>query len=177
MELLEWAKPTWPQPSWPSPQGLSARGRSRGVPIPHRRVARQPNPEDRRQVAGEGSAKEVALEMMVPIWGIGDGGAHRGELVAAKQVSGGEPVMAGRRRGGGRWLGVRGAAVSSSGGRCGGRRARWWPEEAGAGEVLTAEEGSRRRLRWSTWRCGGLTCRWRHAQGRRVANGTSAGPS
>jgi hypothetical protein len=42
------------------------------------------------------------------------------------------------------------------------------------GEVLTAEEGSRRRLRWSTRRCDGLTCGRRRAQGRQVANGTSA---
>jgi hypothetical protein len=110
----------------------------------------------------------------VLIWGTGSGGAHRGELAAAKQVSGGGPATAGQRRGGGHRLGVRGAMVSSSGGRCGGGRARRWLEEAGAGEVLTAEEGSRHRLGRSTRRCGGLTCGPRRAQGRRVANGTSA---
>jgi hypothetical protein len=65
-----------------------------------------------------------------PIWGIGSGGAHCGELAVVKQVSGGEPAMLGRRRGGGRWLGIRGAAVSSGGGRCGGGGARRRPEVA-----------------------------------------------
>jgi hypothetical protein len=64
-------------------------------------------------VAGEGGARELALEVRVSIWGIGGGGAHRGGLTAAKQVGGGEPATASQRRGGGRRLGVRGAAVSS----------------------------------------------------------------
>jgi hypothetical protein len=128
-------------------------------------------------VVGEGGAREVAEEVRVPIWGIGSGGAHRGELAVAKQVGGGEPTTAGQRRGGGHWLRVRGAAVSSSKGCCSGGRARHWPEEGGAGGVLTAEEGSRRQLRRATQRCGGLTCGWRHAQDRQVANGTSAGHS
>jgi hypothetical protein len=40
-------------------------------------------------VAGEGGAREQALKLKVPIWGIGGRGAHRGGLVAATQVSGG----------------------------------------------------------------------------------------
>jgi hypothetical protein len=77
----------------------------------------------------------------VPIWGIGNRGAHRGGLVAAKQVSGGVPVTAGRRRGGGRWLGVRGAAVSSSESRCGGGGARRWLEVVLNGKVASTNEG------------------------------------
>jgi hypothetical protein len=61
-------------------------------------------------VAGEGGARELAMEVGVPIWGIGSGGAHRGRLTTAKQVGGGEPATVGRRRGGGRRLmGQRGA--------------------------------------------------------------------
>jgi hypothetical protein len=56
-------------------------------------------------VAGEGGARELALEVRVPIWGLGGGGFHRGGLTAMKQVDGGEPVTAGRRRGGGPGLG------------------------------------------------------------------------
>jgi hypothetical protein len=42
-------------------------------------------------VAGEGGAWELALEVGVPIWGIGGGGAHRGGggVVAVKKVDGG----------------------------------------------------------------------------------------
>jgi hypothetical protein len=56
-------------------------GRNRGAPpIPHWRVAHRLNPVDRRRVAGEGGARELALEVRVPIWGISGGGAHRGGL-------------------------------------------------------------------------------------------------
>jgi hypothetical protein len=89
-------------------------------------------------VTGKGGAGEVALEVRVPIWGIGSGGAHCGRLATVKQVSGGEPATVGQRRGGGRRLRVHGVAVSSSRGRYGGG-VRQWPEEAGAGEVLTTE--------------------------------------
>jgi hypothetical protein len=108
-------------------------------------------------VVRKGGAGEVALEVRVPIWGIGSGGAHRGGLAGVKQVGGGEPTTTCQRRGGGHRLGVHGAAVSSSGGRCGGRGVHQLPEEAGAEEVLTTEEGSRRRLGQSTRRCGSLT--------------------
>jgi hypothetical protein len=67
----------------------------------------------------EGGARELAPEVRVPIWCIGSGEAHRGGLTAVKQVGSGEPATAGRRRGGGHRLGVRGAAVSSGGARCG----------------------------------------------------------
>jgi hypothetical protein len=42
-----------------------------------------------------GDARELALEVRVPIWGIRSGGAHRGRLAAMKQIGGGEPAMAG----------------------------------------------------------------------------------
>jgi hypothetical protein len=50
-------------------------------------------------VAGEGGARELALEVRVLIWGIGGGGAHRGALTAVKQVGGGEETAASRSRG------------------------------------------------------------------------------
>jgi hypothetical protein len=50
-------------------------------------------------VAGEGGARELALEVRVLIWGIGSGGAHRGGLEVAKQVSGGEEATTSRRSG------------------------------------------------------------------------------
>jgi hypothetical protein len=55
-------------------------------------------------VARGGGARELALEVGVPIWGIGNGGAHRCGLVAVKQVGGGEPKKTGQRRGGGHQL-------------------------------------------------------------------------
>jgi hypothetical protein len=48
-------------------------------PVPHRHTPRRPNLVDRRLVAREGGAREVALEVRVLIWGIGGGGAHDGE--------------------------------------------------------------------------------------------------
>jgi hypothetical protein len=45
---------------------------------------------------------------------------------AVKQVGGGEPATVGQRRAGGRQLGVRGAAMSSGGGRCNDGGARRW---------------------------------------------------
>jgi hypothetical protein len=99
--------------------GLSARSAETGeLPIPHRLATRRPNLADQRRVAREGGARELAPEVRVPIWGTGSGGAHRGGLVVVKQSGGGELATAGRRRGGGRRLRVRGAVVSSSGGRC-----------------------------------------------------------
>jgi hypothetical protein len=74
-------------------------------------------------VAGEGGARELALEEGVSIWGIGSGVAHRGRLTGAKHDGDGEPVMAGRRRGGGcRLRGQRGAwrQREAQGGRNGG---------------------------------------------------------
>jgi hypothetical protein len=116
-------------------------------------------------VAGEGGAREQAPEVRVPIWGIGDGGAYRGGLAAATQVSGVEPATVGRRRGGERRLRVCGGAVSSGGGRCGDGGARRWPEVAldgrAAGSVLqrllAADGGSAAGLAWhrgARERCG-----------------------
>jgi hypothetical protein len=93
-------------------------------------------------VARGGGARELALEVRVPIGGIGNGGAHHGGLAAVNQVGGGEPAMVGRRRGGGHWLRVRGVAVSSGGGHCGGRGACRWPEVALDRKVAMANEGS-----------------------------------
>jgi hypothetical protein len=115
--------------------------RSTPPPIPHRRVARRPNPIDRRRVAGEGGARELALEVRIPIWGIGSRGTHCGRLVKVKQVGGGEPVTAGRRRGGGRRLGVRGAAVSSGRGNFGDGGARRSSEVVLDGKAASANEG------------------------------------
>jgi hypothetical protein len=92
-------------------------------------------------VAGEGGARELAREVSILIWGIGSGGAHHVGLTAVKQVGDGEPMTAGRRRGGGHWLGVRGAAVSSGGGRCGDGGAHRWPEVALDGKAISANEG------------------------------------
>jgi hypothetical protein len=51
-------------------------------------------------VAGEGAARELALEVRVPIWGIGGGGAHGGGgLTVVKQVGGGEETVASQSRG------------------------------------------------------------------------------
>jgi hypothetical protein len=102
------------------------------------------NPADQRRVAGEGGARELALEMRTPIWGIGSGGAYRGGLTAVKQDGGGESATAGRRRGGGCRLGVRGAVVSLSGGRCGDGGACQWLEVALDGKATSANEGGGR---------------------------------
>jgi hypothetical protein len=93
-------------------------------------------------VAGEGGARELAPEVRVPIWGIGREGAQRGGLAEMKQVDVGEPAMIGQRRGGERWLGVHGAAVSSGRGHCGDRGARRWPEVALDGKAASATEGA-----------------------------------
>jgi hypothetical protein len=93
-------------------------------------------------VAGGGGARELGPEVRITIWGIGGRGAHRGGLTAVKQVGGGEPVMVGQRRGGGRRLEVHGAAVSSGGGRCGDGEARRWLEVALDGKAASATEGS-----------------------------------
>jgi hypothetical protein len=58
-----------------------------------------------------------------------------------KQVGDAEPAMAGQRRGGGRQLGVRGAAVSSGGGRCGDGGAHRWSVVALDGKAASANEG------------------------------------
>jgi hypothetical protein len=113
-------------------------------PFLHWRATRQPNSTDRRRVAEEGGARELALEVRFPIWCIGSGGAHRGGLVMVKQVGGEEPATAGQRRGGGHRLGVRGAAVSSGGGRCGDGGACRWPKVALDEEVTSTNEGGGR---------------------------------
>jgi hypothetical protein len=73
------------------------------------------SPADRRRVAGEGGARELALEVRVQIWGIGSGGAHRGGLAAVKQVGGGEEMAASRSRG--HWRDPSGGGGSTR--RCG----------------------------------------------------------
>jgi hypothetical protein len=123
-------------------------------PFPHRRVACRPNPVDRRRVAGEGGDRELAPEVRILIWCICSGGSHRGRLAAAKQVSAGEPVTAGRRRGGGRLLRVHGAAVSSGGGRCGDGGALRWPEVVLNGKAASTTETDGR-LGAPTVPCGG----------------------
>jgi hypothetical protein len=50
-------------------------------------------------VAGEVGARELALEVRVPIWGIGSREAHRGGLAVVKQVGGGEEMVANQSRG------------------------------------------------------------------------------
>jgi hypothetical protein len=62
----------------------------------------------------------------------------------AKQVSGGDLAMAGRRRGGWHRLGVRGAAVGSGGGRCSDGGACRWPKVALDEEVTSTNEGGGR---------------------------------
>jgi hypothetical protein len=145
---------------------------NRGAPpplIPHRRAARRPNPVDRRRVGGGGGARGLVLEVRVPIWGIGSGGAHHGRPAAVQQVGGGELVTACRRRGWGRRLGVRGATVSSGGGRCGGGGARRWPEVALDGKAASTNDGGVW-LGASTgpcggqWLCGRLGMAQRHAR-------------
>jgi hypothetical protein len=118
-----------------------ARMKQGSSPIPHRCMARWPIPADRRQVVGEGGARELAPEVRVPIWGKGGGGAHHGGLAAVKQIGGGESATAGRRRGGERRLRVRGAVVSSGGGHCSDGGARRWPDLALDGKAASATEG------------------------------------
>jgi hypothetical protein len=65
-------------------------------PFLHRRTAHRPNPADRRRVAREGGAKELAPEVRVLIWCIDSRGAHRGGLAAVKQ---GLTVVGSRRWG------------------------------------------------------------------------------
>jgi hypothetical protein len=146
--------------AWPTWAFQPARPKQGSSLALHRRVAHRPNPADWRRVAGEGGAREQAPEVRVPIWGIGGGGAHCGGLAAVKQVGGGEPAMAGRRRGGEHRLGVCGAAVSSGGGRCGEGGACRWPEVALDGRVTSVTEGGGR-LGASTVSCGG---RWLSGQ-------------
>jgi hypothetical protein len=136
---------------------LLARDKTREPP-PQSSLARGSSAESGRPaVSGRGRrSRELLLEVRVPICGIGSGGAHRGGLAVVKQVGGGEPAMAGRRRGGGCWLRVRGAAVSSGEGRCGDGGACWWPEVALDGKATSANEGGGR-LGASTVPCGG---RW-----------------
>jgi hypothetical protein len=105
-------------------------------------------------VAGEGGARELALEVRVLIWCIGSRGAHCGGLAAAKPVSGGETTTAGRRSDGGHQLEVRAAVVSSGRGRYGDRGARQWPKVALDGKAASANEGDGR-LGASMVPCGG----------------------
>jgi hypothetical protein len=107
-------------------------------------------------VSWEGGVRELAPEVRVPIWGIGDGGTHRGGLTAVTQVGGGEPATASRRRGGEHRLGVCGAAVSSGRGCCGDRGACRWSEVAFDGKAASTIVGGGW-LRASTVSCDG---RW-----------------
>jgi hypothetical protein len=142
--------------AWPTSAFRPARPKQGNSPVLHRRAAHRPNPADQRRVAGEGGAKEQAPEVRVLIWNIGSGGAHHGGLTTATQVGGGEPAMAGRRRGRERQLGVRGAAVSSGRGHCSDGGARRWLEVALNRRAPSATECGGR-LGALTVACGG---RW-----------------
>jgi hypothetical protein len=137
--------------------GLSARSIETGE-LPRSPPAHGPLTDSGRPaMSGRGRrCRELTPEVRVLIWGMGGGGAHHGGLTAAMQVGGGEPVMASRRRGGERQLGVCGEAVSSGGGRCGDGGARQWPEVALDGMAASATKGGGR-LGASTVACGG---RW-----------------
>jgi hypothetical protein len=134
-------------------------------------------------VAEEGGARELALEVRVPIWGIGGGGAHHDGLTVVEQVGGEEPVTASRRRGGERRHRVRGVAVSSGGGRCVNRGARLWPEMALDEEVAsTTEVGSRLGAsmvtycrRWLSGQLGVVQRRTREVRGGRCFGAWSSG--
>jgi hypothetical protein len=143
--LLQWATPAMAlgqsvKVAWLTWAFRPARPKQGAPPIPHLCEALRLNPVDRWRVVEEGGARELALEVRVPTWGTGGAGAHRGGHAAANQVSGGEPKTASRRRGGGRRLGVRGAAKSSGGGRCGDGGAHRWPEVALDGKAASANE-------------------------------------
>jgi hypothetical protein len=73
--------------------GLPARDKTGERPIP---PLAHGSPADRRRVAGEGAARELAPKVRVPIWCIGSRGAHRGRLAVAKQIGDGEPATVGR---------------------------------------------------------------------------------
>jgi hypothetical protein len=125
-------------------------------PIPRRHVAHRPNPTDWRRVAGEVGARELALEVRVPIWGIGSGEAHRGGLTVVKQVGSGEEMVANQSRGhqwgpsgwGGCtwWCGAWGGIEMVGGGLehavCGGLV---WPERNNGGGVEEQPRASARR--------------------------------
>jgi hypothetical protein len=88
---------------------------------------------------------------------------RRGSLFWARDsdaISGGEPTIAGRRRGGEHQLGVRGAAVSSGGGRCVDGGARRWPDVALDGRASLVTKGGGR-LSALTVACGGRWLRGR----------------
>jgi hypothetical protein len=147
--MLQWATPVvalgLASESGLAHLGLSAQDEiGSPLPIPHRRAARRPNLADQRQVAGEGGAWELALEVRILIWGIDSGGAHHGRLVVAKHVGGAESAMTGWRRGGGHRLGVHRAAVSTGGGHCGDGGAHRWPEVVLDGKAALANEGGGR---------------------------------
>jgi hypothetical protein len=113
----------------PAHLGLSARSAETGE-LPHSPLAR--GLSGRPAASGQGRRCQGARPGgESPDLGIADGGAHRGGLTVAKQIDGGEPATAGRRRGGERRLGVCGAAVSSGGGRCSDRGAHRWAEVVG----------------------------------------------
>jgi hypothetical protein len=84
-------------------------------------------------VAGEGGARELALELRVSIWGIGGRGAHRGGLTVAQQVDGGEETAASRSRGH-RW-------GPSGWGGCTQRRGAWGGVEMVGGGLQRAVHG------------------------------------
>jgi hypothetical protein len=105
-------------------------------------------------VAGEGGARELALEVRVPIWGIGGRGAHCGGLTTEKQVGGGEPATVGQIKGGWHRLGVRRAAVSSGRGLYSDGGACQWPEVVLDGKAASTNEGGGR-LGASKVPCGG----------------------
>jgi hypothetical protein len=108
------------------------------------------------------------------IGGTSKRGAHQRAVSMGAWSSSGDSVLIGRSGCRGRgWKGRRGAPGRGED-QGGDGWAEWWMEEAGVGEVLMAEEGSRCRLKRFTWTCGGLTCRRKRAQGWWVTNRISA---
>jgi hypothetical protein len=142
---------TWP--TWDFRPGTK-QGSTAPPLIPHRRVVRRPNLADRQRVAGGGGAKELALEVRIPIWCKGRGRAHLGGLAVVKQVGSGEPATAGWRRGGGCCLRVCGVVVSSDEGRCSDGGVCQWLEVALDRKAASANEGGGR-LGASTGPSGG----------------------
>jgi hypothetical protein len=105
---------------------------------PHSPPARG-SPADRWRLATGGGARELALEVRVPIWNIGSGEAHRGTLAHGK---------AGRWWGTGdgrpekRWRAP--AWGSQSGGELGRRSLRWRRSTSMAGRGARLKDGLHR---------------------------------
>jgi hypothetical protein len=112
--LLQWATPAVAlgpaDESGLAHLGHLAQDKTGDPPVPHRRVAHRPNPVNRQRVAGEGGARELAMEVRVPIWGIGSGEAHRSGLARGEAsrrwgTSDGRPEKSWRAPTRGSWSG------------------------------------------------------------------------